>query len=1163
MEEELIRNAGNSLGDGLAATTSTVGLKYTGGQNCISGANQTVQYTTNIDFICQQVQTSHPCDEKRSVELCSLRQEEDSQSGGERITYVGTVDECTSQVYWFTSLGCLPAQKEAVETGSCVLDIPGPDIRIDLAAWASETFLTAESQPGEEKRSFQLNLCRPAVGSLCGDKSMVCEVDDTWQNMKNNLIAAEPVPVKLASYDELREVITLRYIAGTAKVFIDIECDAAATEPEVRLVHHNGSEVTFSMKTAKACFVPVRHIVSDCTVVLNCTVNIQAVHCHAESQTGDIFNFENLLASEWDFATRSADNRTFKYQIKVCGALPIIRSELGTTNPYPCHGQTGICYFEETDSRVSEPVSLGVMSQPPTVNEDGSISMLYEGGDRSEGHNCSRSAEIVFRCELTEAGPQHVSDDGCRHLIHWNTPESCPATKTVTADCAIREPLYSHLFNLSSLHNPDSDYQVSHDGQTFILNPCGHLRAQDCSHPQRTCFSRQVDLSYDSDLKLHLESESSCRERPDQKISAVVEFLCHHEAGLGSPAVFTEEEGCRYRLEWLTSLACPPHDIVQCSVDTGQGEIDLTSLSLPRDNYQVSDQQGREYIINICRSIVHTSKSHCPYKSAACFTSTERGQVTATNLGQVSSGLEWSEEDQQAFIRYRLGSACQDKATNRSHLETIIYFHCAPGLFDSRPELVDVGYCLYTLQWRHAAACPVKKVESGNCSITDPATGFTYDLNSLEKTGGDYKWSGSYHHIQGAFDFNICGRVNSSKCEDGAGVCSKDGKTNLGRANRELAIEEGQIYLNYTDGSPCEGGQKMFTVINLICPYDRLNSPSGNYETLRQKYQVKRMSRCQTVINFPTELACDHQVNCQLSSDGSVFSLDKLRRHQDNYHVANVDPSKPEFVLNICGPLVAADVASPDCNPHSVCSRQGGGGRYLGLGKAVSSPHIEEDGNIVLEYRGGEPCSTRGDQARTWRSRVIFTCGRSAATAEHPFGLPQHISTDPQLCSHTFRLTTVLVCPDLYETKEISEPDSCKIFHTGVNRYIDISPLRRAAPYTITVDPRESFEIQPCGQIGPSCPGAICHLSPTSNHSMGHLTDFTYQPALDSIRVNYKEVSHFHFQAHQTDLGVFSGSSLQPADQQEVVLQDLLHLRQEGGAGQTNRAGPLRLCGHF
>ena len=57
MEEELIRNAGTSIGDGLTATSNTVGLKYTGGQSCVNGANQTVEYSTNIDFICQQVQT--------------------------------------------------------------------------------------------------------------------------------------------------------------------------------------------------------------------------------------------------------------------------------------------------------------------------------------------------------------------------------------------------------------------------------------------------------------------------------------------------------------------------------------------------------------------------------------------------------------------------------------------------------------------------------------------------------------------------------------------------------------------------------------------------------------------------------------------------------------------------------------------------------------------------------------------------------------------------------------------------------------------------------------------------------------------------------------------------------------------------------------------------
>ena len=774
------------------------------------------------------------------------------------------------------------------------------------------------------------------------------------------------------------------------------------------------------------------------------------------------------------------------------------------TTLYPCDGQTGICYFEESDLAVSKPVRLGVMSQPPRVNMDGSISMVYEGGDWVEEHNCSRSAEIFFRCDATEKGPQYgSSDDLCRHVIHWNTPEACQATTTkATSDCTIREPLYSHLFNLTGLHRDDSDYQLSHDGKTFIINPCGSLHQDNCNDPGTICLSKQLDITYDNGLKLHLESEESkCRD--GGMVGAVVEVLCHQSGGVGQPQIYTLEEGCRYKVEWLTALACPPHDVVQCSVETDQAhQIDLSDLSLPHENYQVMDGKGKEYIINICRSIVHTEKSHCPYKSAACSTVISDGQVKVTNLGQVVGGLQYSHADQQAFIRYKLGSSCRDSASNKTHLETVIRFKCQPDLFDSRPEFVEFENCRYELEWRHAAACPVRRVESANCSLTHPDTGFTYDLNSLQKTRG-YKWTGSYHHLEGSFDFNICGAVNSTKCGagQGGGICG-DGSI-LGKANRELFIEDGQMYLNYTDGKQCEGGQRMFTIVNLLCPYDRVNSPSGNYESEHQRYQVQRVTKCKTVINFPTELACDHQVNCQLSSGGSVFSLDKLRRHQDNYHVPNTDPARPEFVLNICGPLVAADVASPECNPHSVCTKEKG--KYRGLGKAVTSPTTLDDGQIAIDYRGGDTCNRRGDQPQSWRSMVVFTCDRTAASAQHPFGFPRHNNTDTDLCIHTFNFPTVLVCPEVYQTKTVAEPDSCKIYHSGIEQYIDISALQRPEPYILNNTQREKFEIQPCGKNAPSCSGAICHVTSTNQDSLGHLADFTYQPQLDAIRVSYKE----------------------------------------------------------
>ena len=116
-----------------------------------------------------------------------------------------------------------------------------------------------------------------------------------------------------------------------------------------------------------------------------------------------------------------------------------------------------------------------------------------------------------------------------------------------------------------------------------------------------------------------------------------------------------------------------------------------------------------------------------------------------------------------------------------------------------------------------------------------------------------------------------------------------------------------------------------------------------------------------------------------------------------------------------------------------------------------------------------------------------------------------HNDTDRDLCTHTFLFPTILVCPETYEIKAVAEPDSCKIFHSGINQYIDISPLQRPQPYIIHYNPRETFEIQPCGKNAPSCPGAICHVTSTNKDSLGHLTDFTYQPQLDSIRVNYKE----------------------------------------------------------
>ena len=152
----------------------------------------------------------------------------------------------------------------------------------------------------------------------------------------------------------------------------------------------------------------------------------------------------------------------------------------------------------------------------------------------------------------------------------------------------------------------------------------------------------------------------------------------------------------------------------------------------------------------------------------------------------------------------------------------------------------------------------------------------------------------------------------------------------------------------------------------------------------------------------------------------------------------------------------------------------------------------------------------------------------TTATSDHPFGYPRHVSTNIHDCVHTFAFPTVLVCKDVFETEPVSAPDSCIIYHSGIQDYINITDLMQDTPYIVKVktlvfgenfvtlsfqNPTrlggiDQFEIQPCGRTVPSCRGAICYVSDSLEkpESLGHMTDFIYDQTMDEIMVDFKEV---------------------------------------------------------
>ena len=1059
-ETEHQRNAGRGTAPPFPSKDGAhVQLIFEKGNNCVDPINNSSGYSTFIDFFCT---TDFAADNA--------------------IRYEGKFGTCVSQVFWHTSLACLPgSQESAPQSGSCLLKIPGYDTSLDLSSWGKEDgFFEAEVNGANGKRrKFQLNLCNPVKNGVCSNNSVACEVnlEESQVPLLANLM--DDKHKRTSEYSELTEVITLTYEDKTSRVVkIDIKCDKSAEEPQISLMSNKGTNYHFQFLTKLACLVP-------------------PVQCTAEDQDGDLFSLAMLAGIEWEIGEEDTEQ---KYAIKVCGSLPM-------NSDNPCRGQAGVCTYTETkEGKKTAPINLGLMSRKPTINnEDHSISMVYEKGDvytdPITNITCPRSAEITLICNEQEIGPRVQSvQDPCRHTLIWRTPAACPQKKAVSHNCTVREPRWSNLFNLTSLYNNTDDHRITLDGTDYVFNVCGRL-ISGCTGKNEVCFEHEKDLSYDDgSLMMRHTSKRKCPSNPKVNMAASINFLCEHGKEHERPVATLLEDACQVEIEWRTELACPPHQEVQCSLSTPKGIVDLSSLSLPGANYKVPSDSGGEFTINVCRSLVHTSNSHCPYTAAACFTKTVNGTSDSNNLGQLQEGPK-IDADGKVFISYKLGRVCLDPNDNRNHIETVIYFECSETAQDSRPEFVEVDQCMYIFHWETAAACPVKETVEGNCTVTSPTSGFTFNLTSLRKQGEDYHRKGSYHHYMYNINFNLCGPLTKNSCSPGSGICSADG-ADMGQANANLTWEDEQLSLTYRNGSACEEGRnKMETRINFLCP-PRRSVASGNHESDGPKL-VQRSTKCDTTIEFYTDLACDHQVHCEVATDNAVYSLTRLRRHQHNYHVRNKDPSEPDFVLNVCGPLVPADVPRSSCNPHGACSQFDS--RFKGLGKVQESPYLGDNGHLVIDYKEGAVCNNRGQQ---WTTSIIFTCDKSETLeAEHPLGRPEHVSTDVEKCKTVFKFPTVLACNDT-TTDQIVEPDSCRIFHPGTQEYVNISDLVAPHPYQIenpeSRNGAQYFELQPCAKVA-SCKGHIClvHPSTNSSKSLGLLSDFMYEPNLESVRLRY------------------------------------------------------------
>uniref|UniRef100_A0A3Q4BKI1 Uncharacterized protein n=1 Tax=Mola mola TaxID=94237 RepID=A0A3Q4BKI1_MOLML len=986
-------------------------LEFTDGSTCISDSLR-LTYTTRIHLVCSR----------------------GSQSMSPQFLMY---QNCTATFRWETRAACA-ITTTTNKNNTCAVVDPNTGFEFNLQLLASKSGYRTSANG----KDFLVNICSDVAE--CGSGNAGCELE--------NGHSLSPVGLEKTLQYSTDGLLTLTYKGqldgptATRDTFtINFACDPNSHPGSLKLVREDIStlpervvhDVLFEFSTALACIpAPV-----DCRII---------------DPHGNEYDLRHLIRNGDDSPWIAIDTDAVKsrsFYINICRPLPPL-------NACPV-GPLGACGMIDGKS-----YNLGYVQSRPQAAEDGTISIVYQNGDRC-GSTSHYSTRIILQCDDNPGSPMFDREDGCEYVFIWRTSEACPITKSKGENCQVPDSRSGYVFNLSSLKG--KDYQVRHDKYIYHLSVCGGLQREICSHGNDTVASCQVDgvsqkiggmsnqaLSYVGDqLILNYTNGETCHTIYQR--STEIYFSCHPDKHPGVPEFINETPECTYLFSWPTALACIPVKTTSCSYNDGQGHsYDLSPLALDSRNWEVEssthDTQQRFYI-NVCRSLVQMEGSwNCPSSAAACLKMGEN----YVSLGQVVSGPTWAMGVLQ--LRYISGQACPDGSRYRS---SIIRLKCDKDKVDSRPTLISaIEDCVYTFLWLTAAACPLNSTQHGDCRVTNPATGHLFDLNSLSKEGGYTV----YHHQEHRkmFRMNICGNVTNAGCSPDT-VCIKDASTAVsgGQVSRKLSYKDHVVELTYEGGNPCSANPALThkTVIHFICRPPKMGSAPPEPVLIDSNSET-----CTHFFSFHTPLVCEQPVKCSVQNGSALINLSPLI-HISGYYTATdeaVEQSNqsPDFYINICQPL--NPIPGVTCPPGAIVCMDPDNGPPVDIGRTTSGPEINPaTGEVSITYLSSTKCAA--DPTQTYNSTIIFTCQRGLE-----LGSPQMLSL--QGCVYLFEWATPIVCSDS------THIDGCKLTDSQLQFTFDLSTLSGEVQVPVG---SSVYHINVCGEVAePACrKSAVCQVS--------------------------------------------------------------------------------------
>ncbi|KAI4887672.1 hypothetical protein NFI96_014869 [Prochilodus magdalenae] len=777
--------------------------------------------------------------------------------------------------------------------------------------------------------------------------------------------------------------------------------------------------------------------------------------------------------SNWQVMDLSDPSNRRKYYINVCQPLRPVSG---------CDRLASVCEmkYELKEGVPVEKVSvsnMGMAVKGPVVIEENQLMLEYTNGSACDADGvmttfttrihliCSKGSVVSIR---SSSGPRFLTSENCTANFVWNTQAACAISTQVDINqtCSVKDPNTGFEFNLNPLAS-QTGYTTTENGKQFIVNICAN--ASQCGSKENESVAgcvledgqphsfvgveKSLQLYTDGLLRLTYKGEldkqlggfpyvnTQTFKCAGTRATFTINFVCDQNATNASLKLIREEFGTSSHVqhdvlfEFSTALACEPGP-VDCRVTDSQGnEYDLSDLEdkayVPLDT---SDQaKSQKFFINVCKPLPFVPG--CPYGAiGAC------GQINERhfNLGYVQSSLQ-AAADGSISIVYLNG----DKCGSQGRYSTRIIFECddSPGspVFDRKDG------CEYVFLWRTSEACPVKRVTGKDCKVTDPRSGYEYNLLSL--SGKDYEVKSTQYE----YHFAVCGPITTSVCPHGdketVASCQVEGAKHRisGMKTQDLMFDDGVIMINYTGGEKCHKIYERSTAILFSCDHSK---KPGNPAFIRET------ADCTYLFEWHTALACPpfKTTSCSYNDgSGNSYDLSSLALHNSNWVVLPQTGNKDQrYYINVCKSLVPQS-GSWGC-PSSAAACLKNGDKYVSLGEAQNGPQWENDA-LVLKYTDGSPCPSSGQRGTTI---IRFKCDREKVDSKPT------LITALEDCIYSFVWFTAAACP-----LNTTEHDKCQVTNPVTGHLFDLNALSQAKWYTVydNEDLKKSYRLHVCGPV--------------------------------------------------------------------------------------------------